>query len=102
MIVMFNALKTLTPLNRKVGGQPIPEAITFRPDKRRFWRILFNKQKQSEQVVDFSFSITQCKCHVPPIRDDPVFRDSISRSEQEDSGVLDDPLRLSNQACQMA
>lgn len=53
MIVMLDALETLAPFNGEVGRQPIPEAITFRPDKRRFWRILFNKQ--SEQIVDFSF-----------------------------------------------
>ena len=100
MIVMLDALETLAPLNGEVGRQPVPEAITFRPDEWRFWRILLNKQ--SEQVVHFSFSVTQCRCHVPPSRDGPVFRDSILRSEQEDSGVLDDPLPPSNQACQMA
>lgn len=75
MVVMLDALETLAPLNGEVGRQPIPEAITFRSDKRRFWRILFNKQ--SEQVVDCSLSVTQCRCHVPPSRDGPVFRDSI-------------------------
>ena len=100
MVVMLDALKTLAPLNRDIGRQPIPELITFRPDERRFWTILCNQQ--SEQVVDFSLSLTQCRCHVPPSRDGPVSRDSISRSEQEDSGVLDDPLRPSNQACQLA
>lgn len=97
---MFDALETLAPLNGEVGRQPIPEAITFRPDKGCFWRILFNNQ--SEQVVGCSLSVTQCRYHPPPSQDGPVFRDSILRSEQEDSGVLDDWLPASNQACQMA
>ena len=53
MIIMLDALETLAPFNGEVCRQPIPEAITLRPDKRRFWRILFNKQ--SEQIVNFSF-----------------------------------------------
>ena len=52
---MLDALEALAPLNGEIGRQPVPKAIPFRPDKRRFWRILFNKQ--NEKVVDSLISV---------------------------------------------